>query len=95
MAVDSTWTAFCADCIEAMDRFQQNEIALHQIDDYLAKYEDSELDKELLEFIWNTISEIDAVPEDYAELLTMLKAGTSEAALVEFMNRPLNATSPR
>ena len=58
------------------------------IDACLGKYEKSDVDGEILEFIWNTISLIDADEEGYAETLKPLKQGASASDLRDYMDRP-------
>lgn len=88
MVSERVWQSFRSDCIEAMERFQSNEIKMVETDAYLGKYEKSDVDGEVLEFIWNTISHIDADSEGYAETLKLLKEGASESDLREYMDRP-------
>ena len=56
-----------------------------EVDGYLQKYQHSDIDTELIEFILNTISEIDADAEGYRETLTLLKDGASAAAMHQYM----------
>lgn len=85
MVNENLWKSFRTDCIEAMDRFEKNEIEMAQTDAYLHKYEDSGINAELLQFIQNTISEIDADIEGYRETLRLLKTGASEEAVLQYM----------
>ena len=87
MVSESLWRSFRADCIEAMERFQNNEIKMAEVDGYLQKYEHSDIDAELFQFILNTISEIDADAKGYRETLKLLKDGASAAAMQQYMMR--------
>ena len=88
MANAQLWKSFRSDCIEAMERFNANEIGWPELEDYLRKYDEIEIDDEMVQFIWNTISEIDGSHRHYLETLDLLKSGVSEAELTEYMNRP-------
>ncbi len=87
MVSESLWKSFRSDCVEAMERFQKNEITMAEVDVYLHKYEQSVVNDEVLQFILNTISEIDADNEGYRETLNLLKAEMSEKALLQYMKR--------
>lgn len=87
MISERDWKSFRSDCIEAMERFQDNEIKLADIDDYLHKYEEGNVADEILQFILNTISEIDADNEGYRETLNLLKADVSETGLRQYMEQ--------
>ncbi len=87
MVSESLWKSFRSDCIEAMERFQKNEITMAEVDVYLHKYEESDVNDEVLQFILNTISEIDADTEGYREALNLLRADVSEEALRQYMSQ--------
>jgi hypothetical protein len=70
----SRWNVFRAECVDAMEKIDRNDVTMFQAYQLLHKYDDDDDPDEVILFIQTTNSEIGADHDGYLELLSMLKA---------------------
>lgn len=81
---EQVWNQFTDRVVQLMLQFEKNELELTEVDEVLASFQD-DVDGAMIDFVFNTMTEIGGAPGDYRELLDLMQGQPDRGVVRKLM----------